>query len=149
METKAPVRRTLGSFLQGDRPEFLPEFLKDFHDAKDFFKTFHDFCREEMAKSREEGFAVPNWVDGQVYTVDLFLWFCACHGWTLQRSRAKVDFADVWESMKEYREKSMDSFAQMLEARKKDKQETEARVDEERDMANRVWDHKQEQTDVS
>lgn len=65
----------------------LPEFMRDFHDQKDLFKTIHRRYTE-----RPEG---ANWVQAHIYTVDFFLWFMAQHGYTLQRSRARLPFDDL------------------------------------------------------
>ena len=72
----------MNSFLsEGD---YLPDFLKDFHDQKDFFKSMHHLYQDsEGAEDR------PNWRDGQIYTIDWFLWFAASRGYTLQKCRKK------------------------------------------------------------
>lgn len=74
--------------LNGD---YLPFFLKDFHDQKDFFKSMHHLYQDsEGANDR------PNWVNGHIYTIDWFLWFAASRGYTLQKSRKKgIGFKDL------------------------------------------------------
>ncbi len=67
---------------------YLPEVLKDFHDQKDVFKSLHWNYENNPPKS----FKMPDWAEGHVYVIDWFLWFMASYGYTLQRSRAKVDF---------------------------------------------------------
>lgn len=67
--------------LEGD---YLPDFLKDFHDQKDFFKSMH-YLYQDSEGAKEK----PNWRDGQIYTIDWFLWFAASRGYTLQRCRRK------------------------------------------------------------
>jgi len=75
--------------------QYLPEGLRDFHDQKDVFKAMHDIINvqgHEYARS-------VDWVTGQCYVIDIFLWFMARRGYTLQRSRAKVPFRDLHEDV--------------------------------------------------
>lgn len=37
----------------------------------------------------------PDWIAGQVYVIDTFLWFMARRGYTLQKVRAKGNFRDL------------------------------------------------------
>lgn len=69
-------------FLQSG--EYLPEFLRDFHDQKDFFKSMH-FLYQDSEGAEDK----PSWVNGQIYTIDWFLWFAASRGYTLQKCRRK------------------------------------------------------------
>lgn len=74
-----------------DSAKYLPEPLRDFHDQKDIFKAMHeiiDVQGHEYAKS-------VSWRDGQCYVIDIFLWFMARRGYTLQRSRQKLPFRDL------------------------------------------------------
>jgi len=81
--------------------EYLPEQLRDFHDQKDFFKSMHILYQHgEGAEDK------PNWRDGQIYTIDWFLWFMASRGYTLQKSRKKIDFAD-WPNYREIESKEL------------------------------------------
>lgn len=71
--------------------DYLPPILRDFHDQKDIFKTLHravDVEKHDYAK-------VVNWIAGQCYVIDIFLWFMAKRGYTLQRSRARLPFKDI------------------------------------------------------
>lgn len=75
--------------------KYLPEPLRDFHDQKDVFKAMHDIINvqgHEYARS-------VDWVTGQCYVIDIFLWFMARRGYTLQRSRANVPFRDLHEDV--------------------------------------------------
>ena len=74
----------------------LPDFMRDFHDQKDLFKTIHRRYQE-----RTDG---ANWVQAHCYTIDFFLWFMAQHGYTLQRSRARLPFDDIHTTIQAYRE---------------------------------------------
>lgn len=70
--------------------EYLPEFLRDFHDAKDFFKTL------QASYKFPKDLSGHTWVSNHIFTVDFFLWFCGIHGYTLQKSRKKgIDFEDL------------------------------------------------------
>lgn len=78
---------------------YLPPALRDFHDQKDVFKAMHDIINvqgHEYARS-------VDWVTGQCYVIDIFLWFMARRGYTLQRSRAKVPFRDLHEDVENAR----------------------------------------------
>jgi len=69
--------------------EYLPEFLRDFHDQKNLFKCMHfHFEKGEHAED------MPNWRDGHIYTIDWFLWYVARRGYTLQKSRKGVEFQE-------------------------------------------------------
>lgn len=73
--------------------KYLPAPLRDFHDQKDVFKAI-----DEVVQRRADSYTKDvNWVSAQVYTIDLFLWLMAKHGYTLQRSRKHVEFQDLDE----------------------------------------------------
>jgi hypothetical protein len=69
----------------------LPEFMRDFHDCKDLFKALHEHAIFEEGHPAEK----VNWVTGQCYTVDMFLWFMAEFGYTLQKNRSKIPFENL------------------------------------------------------
>lgn len=103
-----------------DSGAYLPKPLRDFHDAKEVFKTMHTNISRD-----NESIKPVNWVQGQCYVIDIFLWFMARHGWTLQRSRAKVDFYDLDASIDSRRERDSEAFRQMLAERKGEKAKAE------------------------
>ena len=37
----------------------------------------------------------PDWVACHCYVIDVFLWFMAQRGWTLQRTRRNLEFRDL------------------------------------------------------
>lgn len=79
--------------------QYLPPPLRDFHDQKEVFKAMHQIINvdgHEYARS-------VDWVTGQCYVIDIFLWFMARRGYTLQRSRASVPFRDLHEDLAEAR----------------------------------------------
>lgn len=85
--------------------EYLAPFMRDFHDQKDLFKAIHDQYRLHESHSTSD---VPiDFVQAQIYTVDRFLWFMAEHGYTLQRSRKRVQFCDL-EATVQHRKKIRD-----------------------------------------
>lgn len=78
--------------------EYLPEFLRDFHDQKDFFKAL------SMTFKATPELEFHTWVSNHIFTVDHFLWFCGIHGYTLQKSRKKgVAFEDIHAKVAEKR----------------------------------------------
>jgi hypothetical protein len=89
----------------------LPSPLRDFHDQKDVFKSLHDWAGKEAGVS---------WVVGHIYVIDLFLRFMATHGWTLQRSRARLPFADLATTIDERREREASLFKAAFANRKRE-----------------------------
>ena len=71
----------------------LPNFLKDFDDQRDIFKAIQA-CFENSED------CPINLEEAHVYTIDWFLWFMAIHGYTLQKTRAKVEQKDIKEALK-------------------------------------------------
>lgn len=74
--------------------EYLPPFMRDFHDQKDLFKAL-----DEVVQNRKDTDSYTrdiSWVAAQVYTVDIFLWMMAKNGYTLQRARKRVGFNDIY-----------------------------------------------------
>jgi hypothetical protein len=97
--------------------DHLPPPLKDFHDAKDVFKVMH----RKYGRFEHAGQEV-NWVLGNCYVIDWFLWFMAQRGWTLQRSRVRIDFTDLAAEIAQMKEEDAATFLQMLEERKKERE---------------------------
>jgi hypothetical protein len=73
----------------------LPDFMRDFHDQKDLFKSIAGIPPPPSSIAAAE----INWMQAHVYTIDRFLWFMARHGYTLQKSRAKLPFSDIGETL--------------------------------------------------
>ena len=89
--------------LSGD---YLPEFLRDFHDQKDLFKSLHHLYQDSEGAEDK-----PNWRDGHVYTIDWFLWFMASRGYTLQKCRRKnIPFKELpnWREIQAAETKVLD-----------------------------------------
>lgn len=77
--------------------EYLPRVMRDFHDQKDLFKAMHD----TINVGSHEYAGKVDWVTGQCYVIDVFLWFMARRGYTLQRSRAKQEFVSLDETIRQ------------------------------------------------
>lgn len=77
--------------------KYLPPALRDFHDQNDVFRTMHERIKEDPASFIKR----PDWIAGQCYVIDTFLWFMARRGYTLQRSRAKLPFRDLHSDVAE------------------------------------------------
>lgn len=93
-----------------DSGKHLPEFMRDFHDQKTLFKRLDEFVKNGNKKYVEEiGFA-----QAQIYTIDIFLWFMACHGYTLQKSRKQVPFYDIYHDLSEFEKRMREEHAEFL-----------------------------------
>jgi hypothetical protein len=90
--------------------EHLPRVMRDFHDQKDLFKAMH----ETVDVRGHEYAGKVDWVTGQCYVIDVFLWFMARRGYTLQRSRAKHDFMDFSNTIDMANRRRMDSLRHVL-----------------------------------
>jgi hypothetical protein len=95
---------------------FLPKWLRDFHAQKDLFKTIHESVDISKAMPYDER---VNWTVAMCYVIDVFLWFMARHGYTLQKTRTKLDFNDLDETLNFWEEKRRQDFADMLNNRGK------------------------------
>ena len=85
--------------------EYLPLFMRDFHDQKRIFKRIDEVIQ---AIVREGPYQLPNWVSAHIYVVDYFLWFMARRGYTLQRSRKRVDFVNMEQDLSEFEKREID-----------------------------------------
>lgn len=88
----------------------LPDFLKDFHDQKDFFKFLHESLKIEEHELAKD----INWVAGHSYVIDCFLWHCAKYGYTLQKSRAHQTFEDLDNALKAHNTYRNDMFMKAI-----------------------------------
>lgn len=87
-----------------DNPFYLPVFMKDFHDAKDFFRLYE----------RETGDTHLDKITGHVYCSDFFLFFLARFGYFLRRSNKKLDFSNLDFLLAKNKQKEVDVFLKML-----------------------------------
>lgn len=86
--------------------EYLPVFMRDFHDQKDLFKAMHHI----ITNANENG----NWRDGQIYVIDTFLWYMSRCGYTLQKSRKDVQFKNIDDDISVMKKCVATSFSMML-----------------------------------
>lgn len=89
--------------------EYLPSFMRDFHDQKDVFKAMHN----TITNANDNG----NPRDGHIYVVDTFLWYMARCGYTLQKSRKDVPFKDMQDDIDRYKSEMTEAFAKTLSAK--------------------------------
>lgn len=94
---------------------YLPKFLRDFHAQKDIFKTIHRFVKVEEHDYCKD----ISWVAGQCYVIDIFLWYMARKGWTLQRSRQKLEFENIYDDIAAREKEETEIFKQAIENRNK------------------------------
>lgn len=83
------MSESLDSWLKSGR--YLPAPLRDFHDQKEVFKAMHEIIQERPGDTIKR----PSWIEGQVYVIDIFLWFMARRGYTLQRTRRRGEYRDL------------------------------------------------------
>ncbi len=87
---------------------YLPPMMRDFHDQKDVFKALYDTI---VIPDRLKH---VSWVDAHIFTIDIFLWWMARRGYTLQKCRADQPFVDFDKSVADARERRDAHFARML-----------------------------------
>lgn len=97
--------------------DYLPEFMRDFHDQKDLFKALQEVVERSNEKHGAHRSLNATWTDYHIYSVDIFLWVMAGHGYTLQRSRRKFSFASVYDFIAASRERSSQALASFFAAR--------------------------------
>lgn len=91
-------KRTLNEWIKSKL--YLPPMLRDFHDAKDVFKVI-----DEISSRYDWGvMGGPSFMQAQCYVIDIFLWYMAKRGWTLQRSRSHPSdgFLSIEDDIKAY-----------------------------------------------
>lgn len=95
-----------------ETPDYLPKFLKDWHDQKMFFRMFH----HKIGKAMEEGDINLNWVKTHIFVVDFFLHFMARRGYTLQKTRTRKveDFLDLDAEIAEFDKMESEAHDKML-----------------------------------
>lgn len=88
----------------------LPRFMRDFHDQKDLFKAIDEIIIHEPDPIRKE----LTWIDGHIYVIDTFLWFMARYGYTLQKSRKRLEFRNIGDDIEYCRKERAGSFNKFL-----------------------------------
>ena len=94
--------------------DYLPEFMRDFHDQKDLFKALQDVVDRSNAKHGGHRDLNAAWSEYHIYTVDIFLWVLAAHGYTLQRSRRKFAFSSIYDFVSEATQRAREASASVL-----------------------------------
>ena len=97
--------------------EYLPDFMRDFHDQKTLFKRL-----DKIVQNRNDGHGI-DWINAQIYSVDVFLWYMAFHGYTLQKSRKKVQFGSIESDLSSFEKEQMELRANVLKSFLKSKEE--------------------------
>jgi hypothetical protein len=85
----------LKTWLRAGR--YLPRFMRDFHDQKDVFKCIAPMLEnyKDSAPDYHRAIKAMSWCDLQMVVIDVFLWWMAQHGYTLQKSYAKMPFKSI------------------------------------------------------
>lgn len=91
---------------------YLPPFMRDFHAQKRLFKAIQSHYAGRIQEDRL--LSGLNWVMAHTYVVDLFLWFMALHGYTLQKSRANEEFYDLDGFLKKFEQEQLETLRQEL-----------------------------------
>lgn len=73
---------------------YIPEFMRDFHDAKDVFKKIEQDVEYQKSEADETKALIykdmPSRAIAHIYTIDHFLYVMATkYGYTLQKTRKK------------------------------------------------------------
>lgn len=101
-------KRTIDEYRES--LDYLPDFLKDFHDQKDAFKCVHETIRIENHDYCKD----ISWVEGQCYVIDIFLWWAARYGYKLQKTKANVEFRDLDEDIRANNSSAMEAMKVMF-----------------------------------
>lgn len=98
--------------------KYLPEFMRDFHDQKDIFKTIDAlYCKSESYKDMPQ-----SWRDNHIYVIDFFLWFMGQHGYKLQRDRSNVAFYNISDTITHHKAEYLKKSFALLTPYPEDKQ---------------------------
>lgn len=81
----------------------LPEVLRDFSNQKEVFAIIERIFARHLP-------ADVNRRDAHIYVVDFFLHFMATRGYTLQKTRTRIDFKDLAKDLEFWREYKMAIF---------------------------------------
>ena len=93
--------------------KYLPMFLRDHHNQKQLFKCIHSTV--DIATSVQNP---PNWIDAHCYVIDIFLWYMAKRGYTLQRCQnPNITFNDLEEDLNSFQKTQSDLLHQVINQR--------------------------------
>lgn len=90
--------------------KYLPPFLRDFHAQKRIFKWLAWASRWTDSPYLKE----VTWTAAHIFVIDYFLWIMARHGWTLQRSRSKLEYDDLESKLQQHDEIERESLRKMF-----------------------------------
>lgn len=100
--------------------EYLPRFMRDFHDAKRLFKRVHEMVYNAREKEPDNILVrkdFPNWMTAQIYVVDFFLWYMGSCGYTLQKTHKRIaDFVDLDADMRAWWKRELERMATEFDA---------------------------------
>lgn len=86
---------------------YLPPFMQDLHDIKNIFKAIEDSIITNRRKSDNPLFSNSEgnitWCQGLIYTTEIFLYFMAHHGYTLQKSKRNLPFYELEDTINEWK----------------------------------------------
>ena len=91
--------------------KYLPRPLRDFHDQKEVFKAID----ETIKVGPNDLIKRPGWIEAQCYVIDVFLWYMARRGYTLQRTRRKGEYRDLEADVQERTKLRNEIFARIME----------------------------------
>lgn len=93
-----------------EQQKHLPEFMRDFHRCKQLFRGISEYIVCEADHPAND----VNWRQAHCYTIDVFLWFMAKHGFSLQRCRVRKNFEDLDALLEQLDAERRNSFALAL-----------------------------------
>jgi hypothetical protein len=90
----------------------VPDFLKDFHDAKDFFKLLWEWQRDCAGMKEMAG---HSWVSQHIFTMDVLLPFLALVGYRIEKIRLpKMDFYDLQAEIKKLHDREINMLSSIF-----------------------------------
>lgn len=101
--------KSIDAWLKGGK--YLPPFMRDFHDQKELFKTIHETYSLDLS---QDPLAKISWVAAHCYVIDIFLWWMAKHGYTLQKTQADYEFKNPGDTLSKAYTNRREQFAKQL-----------------------------------
>ena len=114
-------KHKMDDFLKNGK--YLPLFMRDFSKQILLFELISKGVRKQQSEPLGylyfEGFSSRLF---HILVIDHFLHFMARHGYTLQKSRQKINFKDIYDSLdiyeKEYQEAKLERIRILIEGDK-------------------------------
>ena len=101
--------------------KYLPAFMRDFHDQKRLFKRIEEIRQSDEKNGGHRTAELPDWVNAHIYVVDFFLWYMARRGYTLQVSRKKLPFVNIYNDLEDFQKRQDEMFYKELDEMAKEK----------------------------